>query len=510
MASASAPVGMTEASGGREALALQAQSRAAVASGSIFAAILTLCVVWAAPLAVFPFVEGVAVGFFAGWGARRHAPRFAVVLAAAASVIILVIARTPQFRTGLSGPDVQDRLLALGAHLTQVSSVVTVLACAISMAAIVHVTLSRLRISDRFVGRLVLVAALSVLFVGATVSIRSTAIVSHLTEVAAYRSPATQDEELFAWVLQQLSEGEVYYPAMARGLHGWGGSNGSSSAFTVRLPYLFHLWHFGAGGRIEVVAWMVLALVMAAIAAAYALVDRYAGELYASLAVLSLVPLGIGLAGTRLLLLTETWAGLLLVCSLWAWSARDQLRGRVVLAAALAVAAFTCREFAAAILAAGVVAAVLEQRRRDLAVWLVASALAVAVEVAHFGSVYPYLQQGSMSIAAWLNAGPDPSVVWEMMFTGSGLLLFHRVLAPGAFLLSLMGALLFREPHTRAMYSMATVVPPAVFLFVHLNGVGSSNWGLAFAPMLFALWPLGLAAITAMLSQSTRSTAANQ
>lgn len=193
--------------------------------------------------------------------------------------------------------------------------------------------------------------------------------------VAALVGPhdgVTYDEHVYRSTVTKMRAGDSYYAATADALEPMYGP--PSSVRAIRPPTLFWLWRWVPGG---VAGLRVLFLVAAGVAAALA--SRVAGRVAPGAVVWAwaLAAGGVLPGEVEQFLLAELWA-LPLVFGAWvAWRS-----GRDTLAAALAVAATACREFAVLLVLGGLVGSYVDRDRRR-APWVVAGVVVAGLGIAH-------------------------------------------------------------------------------------------------------------------------------
>lgn len=342
-----------------------------------------------------------------------------------------------------------------------------------------------------------LLAICSVVVAGSLSVLASNQPVAHLDEVARASLPDGTDEGLYAWVLEQMRGGQGYYPAMTAGLPSMVALDPDGyTAFNYRLPVLFYVWKSVGGEGVGPVSKLALALMLAVLVSVYAVISRLSSRYWAVLAMLLLMPLAISIPSGRLFMLTESWAGIFTLLSLLAWIERRRIPGGVLVAAALGFLAFSSREFAGTILGAGLVAALIEKDRAGAAIWSVALLAAAGVEWNNFQVVASGGGSRSTSIDMWLGGAFDTKFLAGTLRFGSGLMLYHWIVAPASLVLAAIGAFAVESQVARGV-SMAVLLIPVAFMFVfHTPVFNATNWGLVYTPTMLALAPLGLAALT--------------
>jgi len=437
----------------------------------LFAAILVIASTWVVPVALLPLLTGGLIGVYVGWELRALSSAAVAAWSALAAGLGLCLMLSPLFLRAAAGPNVETRLQKIQAHMQNPWACALWIGSCVALALAASWLLSTRRLSAGWLGAACAAVSVAVVALGSMTLWQQNHYPQVLNAAARLSVPGPNDEELFAFVLKRIGSSESYYRAMDFGLRHWSSANGSSSVFTFRQPQLFRLWALAGANDIQRVAWLLLVLAVVAQVSSYLLALKYVEPSRASLAPLLMAPLLIVACTTRHLLLTETWAGLLSVCALCAWAYRRTLRGAEVLAACLALMAFVCREQAGALLLAALIAAIVERKRGSVVTWAAAGAVAAVVEAVHLWQVSLYHAVGSLDVAPWLARHPDPVFALATMRVGSTLLLFCRVLVPMCFVLAVLGALLTDGWSSRIVFGMTLVVPPVVFLFVHLGVV---------------------------------------
>lgn len=294
-----------------------------------------------------------------------------------------------------------------------------------------------------------------------------------------------------------MSAGEGYYEAMGRGLE-LGGILGPHNwvPFNFRLPWIFHLWLWVGRGGISGVAALMVGLAVLAVPSSYLLARRFTTREAALLAPLSLVPLLLGVTSSRLLLITDSWAGLFNLLAVSAWVYRNRTKYAVPIAAVVGVAAVACREFSGALLVVGLLAAVIERNRRDGAIWLGALGIAAAMELANIHAVGQMSEQLSTSVSMWTESAFSIDFLLGTIRFGSGLMLHYRTIAVVAFAAALLGAIGIRNVVSRTGLTVALLAPTVFAATVHSMQYDIFNWGLVFTPLMFSLAAVGVARLT--------------
>jgi len=315
------------------------------------------------------------------------------------------------------------------------------------------------------------------------------------------------DGTLFRAVVIEMREGAPYYEAFRRGFLDNGFTrHAPTNVMQVRLPTLFYLWAMLPDWPASLV-WSLLAVAsvasVACVGIAREVVDPTLG--LAGAAAIGAYTMASAQSPNNVASF-ELWGGLIAVVVLFAYlrslgSAHH--RTWALVAAVVAVSAFSIRELMIFLPLAGLIAAWFapaEERRFDLAVWAVALGSCIALWAAHVLAASRITLSVSGGVAStWLGGGGV-----EYMLRG---LTYNKLFMSAPWVpfalaaLGVIGALAQRTPQARAFAAFAVVAPVVGFLFVGnaaisrdlVLGQTVNYWGAIVMPMLIALAPASFA-----------------
>lgn len=483
-----------DASANSEHVAQHVVPSLVAALAGVAASVFTL---WIAPPTLAPIVISGAAGIMAGWALRALRPKAAIP-----GVIGLAVVSVGWFWTSLPSSAVQgvDALARLAALQDAIARPLPTALWIVAFAACGIGTWRLTSLRERAInaiGLAMLVALCAVAVAGSLTVQAANHPVDGLNSVAAAPQPDGTDEGLYSWVLVRMQDGQSYYPAMTAGLPAMGALDPDAySAFNFRLPPLFYLWKVLGGHGVGRASAVALALSLAVLVLVYTVIGRLGNRYWSVLSVMLLMPLTISISSTRLFMLTETWAGIFTLLALLAWIERRKLPGGVLAAAICGFLAFSSREFAGTVLAAGLIAALVEKDRTGAALWAAALLGALGLEWHNIQSVANGGGSQSSSIDLWLGGAFDLKFLAGTLSFGSGLMLYSWIVGPTCLALAALGTWV-AESRLARYVALAVLLTPVAFMWVfHTPVFNANNWGLVYTPTMFALAPLGIAKLT--------------
>lgn len=292
------------------------------------------------------------------------------------------------------------------------------------------------------------------------------------------------DVVLFETVVARVRNGESYYPAMGSDLRSRGYP--TASVFNWRMP--FPLRVAAVAPKVTMVCFFALGVL--AVLGTLALLMREAPE---AMMVTILAQTGVTISLLKVpqfVLMSEAWAGFLIMTSLAAYGRRWWTAG-----AGFGVLALLVRELAAPYCLVCGVIAVAQKRWRESAVWLLGAILYVAYLLWHVSQVNAQLGLHERSHnESWIQFGGLPFVLRIISFGGWYEVLPDWSRAVGCVLLV---AALWAP---RASRQLRALVAAYLVFFSVVGQSFNQYWGLVTAPAFAAATGYGVTGLWRLIS----------
>jgi hypothetical protein len=299
------------------------------------------------------------------------------------------------------------------------------------------------------------------------------------------------DVALYETVTRRVKNGEPYYHAMASELRGRGYPTASPFNWRAPLPIV----------AVAAAPWLMTALFyslgLVAIAGCLSMLGK---EFPEAMLLATLAQIGVTvslLKVPQLMLMSEAWAGFLIMASVVAYS-----RSWWVTGAAFGVAALIFRELAAPFCLVCGLMALHGRRRQESAVWVVGAIVCTGLVLLHASRVSAQL--GAQELAhkeSWIQFGGLPFLLRVISFTG-----WYDVLPAWARAIGcvLLAASVWATGAPRQLRAMVVTY----FAFFFAVGLPFNQyWGLVVGPAFAAATGYGMVGLWRLISAASRRSA---
>jgi hypothetical protein len=278
-------------------------------------------------------------------------------------------------------------------------------------------------------------------------------------------APYFDDIDMFKTVVTRLQAGENYYGVMGDELRR--GYYPAGSIFNWRTPGLYEIFAALPDWIRSAMFLMVAALVFVLTA----IQVRHLGPRLIALALVTQT----GVLSTMwpAQMMTETWCGLLVAISAFAYGSSYRRVGVL-----LGLLALFVRELAAPYCMICVLLAVAGRRRRELILWVVGAAIFALVYYLHVTRVWAHQKPGDVIPLPWVRFGNVRFILETIRQTN-----WWLARTPAVFT-AIFAVLLAASPCAPAIpaHLRAAVIVYAVFFFV-VGQTFNDYWGFVTAPM---------------------------
>jgi hypothetical protein len=278
-------------------------------------------------------------------------------------------------------------------------------------------------------------------------------------------APSVADNDLFKTVVTRLRAGENYYGVMGDELRRR--YQPAASIFNWRMPGLYEIFA-ALPDRIRSALFLMLAALV------FVLTAIQVRHLRPPLIALALVTqTGVLSAMWPVQMMTETWCGLLVAISAFAYGSSYRMVGVL-----LGLLSLFVRELAAPYCVICVLLAAAGRHRRELILWIVGAAIFALVYDLHVTRVWAHQKPDDVISLPWVRFGDVRFILETIQQTNWWLARMPAVFT------AIFAVLLAASPCAPAIpaHLRATVIVYAAFFFV-VGQTFNDYWGFITAPM---------------------------